>query len=438
MFEFIKYIQPTNYYRLVSSMPQSILLDTISNNELLLHYKDADSSVIDRLYYLLQSGEIPVASQSRNALQDKTIYNTHDNYVFIRRYFSLSQLIYVFFLRLMCLKNPVLEFWCFFYSMLRVKRVKLVRKACADWNSFQSQLLQQNPFVSVIIPTLNRYTYLKDVLSDLENQNFKNFEVIIVDQSEPVDFDFYNNWNLNIRLVQQQEKALWLARNSAIEISCGEYILLFDDDSRVEKDWISNHLKCLDFFRCQISAGTTQTIVGGGLGSKDKYFHLSDVFDTGNALVHKSVFTNVGLFDRQFEKERMGDAEFGLRALLGGCSIIANPYSNRIHLKVETGGLRQMGSWDALRPKSLFSPRPIPSVLYLIRKYFGNKEAVFYLLKNIPQSYMPYKFKKNKYMRLTYLLIFPLFIPIAIIAVWKSWRSASQKLHVGSLISKLN
>jgi hypothetical protein len=123
---------------------------------------------------------------------------------------------------------------------------------------------------------------------------------------------------------------------------------------------------------------------------------------------------------------------------LGGFNIISNPYSKRIHLKVETGGLRQMGSWDALRPKSLFAPRPVPSVLYLIRKYHGNQEAVYYLIKNIPQSYMPYKFKKNKLMRLAYCLLFPLFLPIACVAVCQSWKKASLKIQIGNLIDKVD
>jgi glycosyltransferase involved in cell wall biosynthesis len=318
------------------------------------------------------------------------------------------------------------------------KHVSIESQKYTDWNTFRSILTKKNPLVSVIIPTLNRYEYLKDVLADLELQNYQNFEVIVVDQSEPVDVNFYEGWKLQIHLIQQEEKALWLARNRAIETSKGEYILLFDDDSRVDTDWITNHLKCLDFFNVQISAGVTHTLVGGGLGKKDAYFHLSDVFDTGNAMVHRTVFQDVGLFDRQFEKQRMGDSEFGLRSLLGGFNIISNPYSKRIHLKVETGGLRQMGSWDALRPKSLFAPRPVPSVLYLIRKYHGNQEAVYYLIKNIPQSYMPYKFKKNKIMRLTYGFIFPLFLPIAFVAVYQSWKLASVKIAEGSRIDKLN
>src|SRR3546814_19276689 len=74
------------------------------------------------------------------------------------------------------------------------------------------------------------------------------------------------------------------------------------------------------------------------------------------------------LFDRQFEKQRMGDGEFGLRAYLSGCIGISNPNAKRIHLKVGNGGLRQIGSWDGFRPTKLFATRPIPRLLYLPRR----------------------------------------------------------------------
>jgi glycosyltransferase involved in cell wall biosynthesis len=439
MFDFLKYIQPANYYRLINRMSHAVLVDHLGSVKGARGpYSDLQTAKLDVLYQYLQSGKIPSDVEERNPLQDLRITNVKDNYVFIRRFFSPVQLIYVLIIRLLSFKNPFFEIYAFFNALVTSKRVSIEPQKHTDWNTFESILTRKNPLVSVIIPTLNRYEYLKDVLEDLELQDYKNFEVIVVDQSEPVDVNFYEGWKLKIQLIQQEEKALWLARNKAIKTSEGEYILLFDDDSRVDTDWITNHLKCLDFFNVQISAGVTHTLVGGGLGKKDAYFHLSDVFDTGNAMVHRSVFKNVGMFDRQFEKQRMGDSEFGVRSLLGGYNIISNPDSKRIHLKVETGGLRQMGSWDALRPKSLFAPRPVPSVLYLIRKYHGNQEAVYYLIKNIPQSYMPYKFKKNKLMRLAYGLIFPLFLPIACVAVFQSWKMASIKITEGSRINKLN
>jgi glycosyltransferase involved in cell wall biosynthesis len=439
MFDFLKYIQPANYYRLIDRLPHAVLVeDSGSIKGARGPYSDLQTAKMDVLYQSLQSGKIPSDVDERNPLQDLRITNVKDNYVFIRRFFSPVQLIYVFIIRLLSFKNPLFELYAFFNAFFKSKRVSIEPQNYTDWNTFEGILIKKNPLVSVIIPTLNRYEYLKDVLADLELQDYQNFEVIVVDQSEPVDVKFYEGWNLKIQLIQQEEKALWLARNRAIETSEGEYILLFDDDSRVDSDWIKNHLKCLGFFKVNISAGVTHTLVGGGLGKKDTYFHLSDVFDTGNAMVNRSVFENMGLFDRQFEKQRMGDSEFGLRSLLGGYNIISNPYSKRIHLKVETGGLRQMGSWDALRPKSLFAPRPVPSVLYLIRKYYGNKEAVYYLIKNIPQSYMPYKFKKNKLMKLAYCLMFPFFMPIAILAVFNSWSIAKEKLAEGGKIQLMN
>jgi glycosyltransferase involved in cell wall biosynthesis len=434
MFDFLKYIQPANYYRLINQMDHAVLVDDLGSVKgERSPYSDLQNAQLDVLYQSLQSGKIPSNEQNRNLLQDLSITNVKDNYVFIRRFFSPVQFLYVLIIRLLSFKNPLLEIYAFFNALIKSKRVLIEPKNYNDWNAFEGILIKENPLVSVIIPTLNRYEYLKDVLADLELQDYQNFEVIVVDQSEPVDVKFYEGWNLKIQLIQQEEKALWLARNSAIETSKGEYILLFDDDSRVESDWITNHLRCLDFFNVQISAGVTHTLVGGGLGKKDAYFHLSDVFDTGNAMVQRSVFEKVGLFDRQFEKQRMGDSEFGLRSLLGGFNIISNPYSKRIHLKVETGGLRQMGSWDALRPKSLFAPRPVPSVLYLIRKYHGNQEAVYYLIKNIPQSYMPYRLKNNRFSRSVYIFLFPIFLPIAIVAVLKSWKLSCKKIEIGPL-----
>ena len=435
MFEFIKHIQPGNYYRLIQQMPQAILVLNDEQDNL-VGYSNAASEKLDIAYRNLQQGLIPNPTTARLEYQYEIISDVFDNYIFLRRYFSKFQVYWVLIFRLFSLYNPIIEFGGFIKSQ-KHKRISLKPREYVGYDNFLSVLVNENPLVSIIIPTLNRYEYLKDVLYDLEQQSYKNFEVIICDQSEPVDEKFYKNWNLNIKLIQQEEKALWLARNKCIQQSNGEFILLFDDDSRVEANWIESHLKCLDYFNVKISAGVTNTLVGGGLGKKDNYFHLSDVFDTGNAMVHRTVFHSVGLFDRQFEKQRMGDGEFGLRATLGGFLVVSNPFAKRIHLKVETGGLRQMGSWDAFRPKNLFSPRPVPSVLYLIRKYFGAEESILFLLKNIPQSYIPYSKKGSKTAKILIYLLLPFWFPFALISVSRSWRESNRKLKQGAIISIL-
>ena len=123
--------------------------------------------------------------------------------------------------------------------------------------------------------------------------------------------------------------------------------------------------------------------------------------------------------------------------LIPGFLNISNPYAERLHLKVGSGGLRQMGSWDGFRPKKLFDPRPIPSVIYLYRKYYGNYRTRLSLLKTIPPSIMPYRFKKNKNMLLLGIIISVLLTPFILLQVNISWRKASKKLTQGPLIGEL-
>ena len=153
--------------------------------------------------------------------------------------------------------------------------------------------------------------------------------------------------------------------------------------------------------------------------------------------IKKEVFKEMGLFDRQFERQRMGDGEFGLRAQLYGFLNISNPYAKRLHLKVGSGGLRQMGSWDAFRPRKWFSPRPIPSVVYFFRMYFGKKRTFYSLLKAIPPSIIPYRFKKNKKMLLLGVFLSLLLFPVIIVQVIISWQYASKKINQGAIISEL-
>lgn len=362
-----------------------------------------------------------------------------DEYIFIRKYFNKVWSIYVLLLRLVCFKNPFVEISAWFKTRTVQRSTYLDNPIpYKSWESFTSSLLKDNPMVTVVIPTLNRYQYLKDVLQDLEKQDYQNFEVIVVDQSEPFEEEFYKEYNLDLNLIHLKEKALWLARNTAIRKSKGDLLLLFDDDSRVEKDWITNHLKCLDYFNADISSGVSISTVGAEVPQNYAFFRVSDQLDTGNVLIKKEVFREIGLFDRQFEKQRMGDGEYGLRSYLQSFLNISNPYAERLHLKVGTGGLRQMGSWDGFRPKKWFGPRPIPSVVYLFRKYYGNSLAKLSLMRAVPPSIIPYRFKRNKKMMITGVFISILIFPIILFQVGKSWSLASKKLKQGALIENLD
>jgi len=153
-------------------------------------------------------------------------------------------------------------------------------------------------------------------------------------------------------------------------------------------------------------------------------------------LIKRKVFKKCGLFDLQFEKMRMGDGEFGLRAYLNGFRIINNPLSKRNHLKVKKGGLREMGSWDGLRPKNIFNLRPIPSVLYFYRSYWGDSNALLSLIQTIPFSLTPYVIKGTYKGYIISIILFMLFYPLIIFKVYQSWKYSGKMIKKGPMIEK--
>lgn len=403
------------------------------------NYKDEEARGLDAAWNVFHSGYIGMeANQGLNVWSEKQ-FPLHDEYRFVRKNFSAIWSTFILVFRIITLHNPFAE-WMGWWKTRNEKRLNHATTPFEYplYKDFKSKLIEAKPLVSIIIPTLNRYPYLKDVLRDLESQTYNNFEVIVVDQSDPFQEEFYKGLKFPIRFWYQSEKALWKARNDAIRTAKGDYILLYDDDSRVEADWIEQHVKSLDFFNADISSGVSISVVGAKVPAHYAYFRWSDQLDTGNVLIKQSVFEQIGLFDRQFEKQRMGDGEFGLRAYLAGFRNISNPYAKRIHLKVAEGGLRQMGSWDGWRPKKVFAPRPVPSVLYLYRRYFGTRASLLALLTGILPATIPYRYKKSKILIVFALLLSPLLLPLLSVQILMSWHAASKKLKTGPMIETLS
>jgi glycosyltransferase involved in cell wall biosynthesis len=361
-------------------------------------------------------------------------YSTQDFYRFIRKYYKHIWLYYALILRIVYRLKPLDEIKQFLLSR-NTKKENLFQPVYNydDFDSF-SPNLEDISLISIIIPTLNRYDALSILLKDLENQKFKKFEVIIIDQSNNYNEEFYKGFNLNIKLIRQKEKALWKARNKGIIESESDILFFLDDDTRINNDWIIQHIKCLEFFDTDISSGISISKVGSKVPENYSFFHIADQLDTGNVVIHKKVFAKCGLFDLQFESQRMGDGEFGLRAYLNGFKCISNPFAKRFHMKLSSGGLREMGSWDGFRPKNWLSPRPIPSVLYYWRKYWGNQSAIFGLIQNIPFAFSPYKLKGTINGNIFSLLFFIILFPLTFTQVLISWHKSSKMLKLGDKI----
>ena len=88
---------------------------------------------------------------------------------------------------------------------------------------------------SIITPVHAAKSWLPDFFSDLENQTFQDFEVII----SPDDGDDYSEFfSSKVRIVKTNQKnsGAAAARNRAVEIAQGEYFVMLDAD-----DFLSSH-----------------------------------------------------------------------------------------------------------------------------------------------------------------------------------------------------
>lgn len=445
-FSFIQYTQPAwkfNIHPIASNFSACLyhprLLQLPFEIEVDDRYETQAAKNADIAYRAFNKGCLIKANQVQlQQIDYSELPSIKDEYIFLRKYWGNTWAAYALIRRLLSFNNPIKELQSY-TSTNKVSKFHLYNSP-VDYNNyhnFHSKLVAQQPLVSVIIPTLNRYIYLKDVLQDLEKQAYKNFDVIVVDQSDPFDENFYKQFNLNIKVIHQKEKLLWTARNRAIRESAADYLLFFDDDSRVDEDWIEHHLKTIDFFNADISAGVSLAVIGGKVPESYNFFRWADQFDSGNALVKRSVFKKIGLFDLQFNKQSMGDGEFGIRAYINGLSSISNPFAKRVHLKVSDGGLREIGHWDGFRPKKLFAPKPIPSVVYLYKKYYPKhlyREAV---LLGIMLSNVAFNKKRGNNMMAKSVLLTFLKLPLLAIQLYRSLKKANAMLHAGAKIEQL-
>lgn len=440
IFNFLKYTQPIWYFNLRSSTDfgyfptEEQLINAGYKLKKDTRFISKESEQRDIAWAAFQSGFINKNDESGMNVWSKIDLPIEDEYLFLKKNSHKAWVIYVLLIRIITFHNPIKEIVAFLKHK-NVKRQDYSKQVFEypDYDSFQSNMIISNPLVSVVIPTLNRYQYLKDVFKDLENQSYKNFEVIVVDQTDNFNEEFYKGWNFDLKYWFQPEKALWKARNEAIKSAKGDLILLYDDDSLVEQNWIEEHLKCLDYFNADLSSGVSISVVGAEVPKNYSYFKWSEQLDTGNVLIKKEIFYKIGFFDLQFEKQRMGDGEYGLRCYLNGYKNISNYKAKRIHLKVSEGGLRQMGSWDAWRPKKIFGPRPVPSVLYLSRKYFGNANSIYMVIPAVFPSLIPYRYKGNRILKFISLFFIPLLLPLVVAQVLLSWKASGEKLKIGFL-----
>ena len=98
------------------------------------------------------------------------------------------------------------------------------------------------PFFSLVVSTRGRSGELANLLNALERQDFRDFEVIVVDQNSDDRLEAVLQRRRNFyvqRIARPDERGLSRGRNVGWRESCGEYICFPDDDCWYDADFLT-------------------------------------------------------------------------------------------------------------------------------------------------------------------------------------------------------
>ena len=106
----------------------------------------------------------------------------------------------------------------------------------------------ENKKVSIIVPVYNVELYIEDCLNSLLNQTYSNYEIILInDGSTDNSIEICSKYsNKKIKIFNQNNKGVSIARNVGISLATGQYIMFVDADDMVSKNYIENLITSIE------------------------------------------------------------------------------------------------------------------------------------------------------------------------------------------------
>ncbi len=255
--------------------------------------------------------------------------------------------------------------------------------------------------IGVLIPVFNKLNYTKDCLRNLYstlNKNeelLKTFEIIVVDDAST---DGTSEWVKSnypqVHLLPGNGDLWWsgginVGAKFAIENLRCRYVLLWNNDIKVEQEYIDNLLRIIDQNSDDIIIGSkiyadpegkTVWSMGGIFNPRNGHSsmigyqspdadHLkipieADWLTGMGTLVPASIIQKIGYWDELNYPQYLGDMEFTYRAKINGFRIIAYPEITIWNDTENTGWIKK----DSLRT---------------VLKMLSNKRSPFYLKANL-------------------------------------------------------
>ena len=167
------------------------------------------------------------------------------------------------------------------------------------------------PKISIIIPVYNGEVYLEDCVKSILGQNFRDFEILLVD-----DGSTDSTWDICRRLatadsrikpIHKQNGGVSSARNAGIEVASGEMLLFVDGDDGLKE----NGLEAL--IEARQRTGANIVAAWYDMGASIPYPEAGDVVWKGTQALQKSLEDHpltYSLWAKLYTRETIGDTRF--------------------------------------------------------------------------------------------------------------------------------
>lgn len=272
--------------------------------------------------------------------------------------------------------------------------------------------------VTVIIPNYNGKNYIRGCIDSLIEQSMKDIHIIVVDNaSEDGSDTIIEKEYPDVELVRlKQNFGFCRAVNEGIRITKTEYLILLNNDTKADKDFVKALYECIDAHPDTFSvaakmlqmnnpelidaAGDLYCVLGWAFSlGKDKkaskYNKESVIFSScgGAAIYRKSIFEEIGYFD-ELHFSYLEDVDVGYRARIMGYKNRFTPNAIVYHAGSGTTGSRYnpfkvriaaRNSWYVV-----FKNMPLLQLILnfpFVLMGFGIK-AIFFILKGYGREYL--------------------------------------------------
>ena len=120
--------------------------------------------------------------------------------------------------------------------------------------------------VSIIIPVYNEEKQISHCLDSIQCQEYKNYEVIIVDDGS-IDktgeiCDSYAKKDSRFKVIHEANGGVSVARNKGIDVATGKLLMFVDSDDFVKPDFINNYVK--------MQSESDADVIIGGIALEEK------------------------------------------------------------------------------------------------------------------------------------------------------------------------